>query len=187
LRATQIIIAQVMLIARYLLVLLFALTLQEAFGQSHCNVRVDTEKILSGANLDDFMSLVKTEQFEIFRDNKDIPVFINEQLKCLTTDNFSLANPGEDFDCCCTTSKALPQRQLILLAKSKREFVLVYKKGLGKVTSTYITIFKRKTDGNIDVWTGYGNSKINSVADIITHVEEQKIKKFMLLKYSVDF
>jgi hypothetical protein len=175
-----------MLVRTFAVALLVAAA-SNAFAQRRCAVRVDTASILSGRSLDEFMTLLQTEEFEVSRSKKDIPPFISEQMQCLATDNFALANPNENYNCCCTTSAALPRRQLQLIAKSKNAFVLVYRIGLGKVAPTSLTIFRRKKDGSIDLWTGYGSSRATSVPDLLAYMQEHREKGFLLLKDAIGF
>jgi len=161
----------------------------DELGQPHttCAVRVDTAAIVSGKNLDEFVTLLQAGPFQTFRNKNQIPRSVSEQLKCLTTDNFSLANPGEAYDCCCTTSGELPRRQLMFLARNQNAVVLVYHIGQGRVAPTYVTIFRLKMGSVVDVWTGYGDWKATSIPDVIAHIQNQRTKGFMLLKDRIDF
>jgi hypothetical protein len=179
--------AMVSTLGRFLFAVCLVLVGFKSFGQGPCAVRVDTAAIVSGKNLDEFVTLLQAGPFQTFRTKNQIPRFISEQLKCLTTDNFSLANPGEAYDCCCTTSGELPRRQLMFLARNQNAVVLVYHIGQGKVAPTYVTIFRLKMGSAVDVWTGYGDWKATSIPDVIAHIQNQRTKGFMLLKDRIDF
>jgi hypothetical protein len=144
-----------------------------SFGQNNCGITVDTTKILLDENLDSFVTSLKSEQFQTFRDKKNIPSFIKVQLDCLTKDKFSLANPGENYICCCTSSQELPRRQLLFFSLNKDVFLITYLTG-GIGVSTTILLAKLKDDKIVDIWTGYGFPKFKSKEEVIKHITAKR-------------
>ncbi|MDO6432812.1 hypothetical protein Q4E93_19550 [Flavitalea sp. BT771] len=146
------------------MILLLALQLH-AFGQKNCDCRIDSSRVLSDKNLDVFLAGLNLEPFQTFKDKKEIPAAIMQQLRCLSYDSFSLGNPGEDYRCCCTSSWKLPSRQLIFLSKSEHYFVMAYKMG-GIATWVNVLMLKLENDRIVDLWSGLGNYELKSAGDV---------------------
>jgi len=128
---------------------------------------------LTDENLDNFITALKSEHFQTFRDKQNIPTFIKEQLDCLTKDKFSLANPNEEYRCCCTSSLELPARQLQFLSLSDNTLLMTYLTG-GWGVSTSIILAKIKDKKIIDIWTGYGFPKFKSKEEVIKHINNKR-------------
>jgi len=107
--------------SKTIIIIIFALSICtfSSFGQNKYRLPVDTIRILLDENLDSFVAALKSEHFQTFKDKKNIPSFIKEQLDCLTKDKFSLANPKEEYRCCCTSSQESPVRQLLFFSLSE--------------------------------------------------------------------
>ncbi|MDB5276127.1 MAG: hypothetical protein JWR61_1082 [Ferruginibacter sp.] len=163
----------------YFILLLFLTLSYNSFGQNNCGVTVDTIKILLDENLDTFLSDLQSESFQSYTDKKKLPAFIKQQLDCLTKDKFSLANPNEDYRCCCTSSGKLPSRKLLFFSTSKDIFLITYLTG-GIGISTSILMFKFQGDRIIDLWTGYGFPEFKSKDDVIKHIKLKRKKEFGL-------
>ena len=160
--------------------LIFFLTLSfNSFGQNICSITVDTTKIFLDKNLDSFLSDLQSQTFQTFTDKKQIPQSIKQQLNCLTKDKFSLANPDEQYRCCCTSSQKLPGRKLLFFSKSKDVFLITYLTG-GIGVSTTILLLKLQGDKIIDIWTGYGFPEFKSKNEVIKHIKEKRKTEFGL-------
>lgn len=149
--------------------LIFPIT---SLGQKRNSFTIDTVRILTNENLDDFVRSFKADTFQISSDKSAIPRPIKKQLDRLTK-GFSIGNPNQDWKCCCTSARHLPKRQLNFLAMSKDVLVMAYKTG-GRGISTNLLLIR--FDGNkiIDLWTGYLGEEVNNVGDIISYIDEAK-------------
>ena len=143
------------------------------FGQNSCGIQIDTVKILLDENLDSFVTSLKSEHFQTFNDKKNIPAIIKEQLDCLTKDQFSLANPKEDYRCCCTSSQKLPRRQLLFFSLSKKTLLMTYLTG-GIGVSTTILLARLQDNKIIDIWTGYGFPEFKSKEEVVRHINKKR-------------
>ena len=161
-----------------ILFLLFSLPFY-SFGQNHCGIKVDTANILMDKNLDSFLFRLQTGSFQTFTDKQKIPEAIRYQLNCLTNDTFSLANPDEEYSCCCTSSPTLSRRKLEFFATSYDMFLITYQTG-GIGVSTTILMFKLQGDKIIDLWTGYGFPEFKSKDEVIKHIKQKRTKEFGL-------
>lgn len=149
---------------RLVLILLLATQLH-SYGQKNYDYKIDSSRVLSDKNLDIFLTGLNLEPFQTFKDKKHIPVVIRQQLRCFSYDSFTLGNPGEDYRCCCTSSRKLPARQLIFLSKSEHYFVMVYKMG-GIGTWVNVLMLKLENDRIVDLWSGLGNFELKSTGDV---------------------
>jgi hypothetical protein len=143
-----------------------------AFGQKSNNFTIDTAKILANENLDNFVQSLRTDTFQNFGDKDAIPKFVKKQLNRLTK-GFSIANPNQPWQCCCTSPRRLPERQLNFLAKSKDILVMTYKTG-GFGVSTHLLLIRFDNDKIIDLWSGYCWADINKVGDIVSYIDETR-------------
>lgn len=143
-----------------------------SFGQKSNSFNIDTAKILTNENLNDFVQSLKTDTFQIASDKNAIPKHIKKQLDKLTN-GFSIGNPNQDWQCCCTSPRRLPERQLNFLAKSKDVLVMTYKTG-GFGVSTHLLLVRFDNYKIIDLWTGYCWADVSKVGDIVSYIEETK-------------
>lgn len=141
-------------------------------GQKSNGFTIDTAKILSNENLDDFIQSIKTGTFQISIDKNAIPKHIKKQLDRLTK-GFSIGNPNQDWQCCCTSPRRLPERQLNFLAKSKDILAMTYKTG-GFGVSTHLLLIRFENNKIIDLWTGYCWADIGKVSDIVSYIDEAR-------------
>lgn len=163
----------------YFILYFFLILSYNSFGQNICGITVDTTKIFLDENLNSFLSDLQSESFQTYTDKKQIPLLIRQQLNCLTNDKFSIANPAEEYQCCCTSSQELPRRKLLFFSKSKNIFLITYLTG-GVGVSTTILMFKLQGDKIIDLWTGYGFSEFKSKDEVIKHIKKKRKTKFGL-------
>ena len=147
-------------------------------GQKHCNYMVDTNRILSNSDLDEFLSGLKHGTFITFSQKKNIPKFIMDQLDCLTG-SFSLANPDQEYQCCCTSSTKLPKRKLIYVAVSNDMFVMTYLTG-GIGVETHLLLIKFSGQKIEKLWTGFGDDNSKSPGEIFTFIKKHRYKEWGL-------
>jgi hypothetical protein len=149
-----------------------------ATAQRSCNFKIDTSKILLNENLDKFLSKLQTDRFTTLNDKNAIPKNVKKELDCLTK-KFSIANPDQEYACCCTSSGKLPRRKLIFLSKSQDMLVLTYLTG-GFGVSTHLLFIQFDNDKIIDLWTGFGSQSLKSNKDIENFIKERRNKEWGL-------
>lgn len=163
----------------YFILFLFLTLSNSLFGQNDCGITIDTTKIFLDKNLDSFLSGLQSQAFQTFTDKKQIPQSIRQQLNCLTKDNFSIANPNEEYRCCCTSPQELSRRKLLFFSQSKDIFLITYLTG-GDGVSTTILLLKLQGNKIIDIWTGYGFSEFKSKEEVIKHIKQKRKSEFGL-------
>ena len=122
-------------------------------------------------NKNDILTILKNENFHTYNCKEDIPPFIMQYLKLLSNDGFSIADPDEEYNCCCTTSPSLPARGLVFFAKSKDHFVIHYNKGAGIVNFDILLLLSIKNEQVTGIWQGSAGFGVTSVDDVIRYVE----------------
>jgi hypothetical protein len=150
-----------------------------SFAQNNCGITVDTMKIYLDENLADFISDLQTQKFKTSRDKNQIPGTIKQYLNCLTNDSFSIANPNEEYRCCCTSSEKLPRRKLLFFSENKGMFLFTYLTG-GVGVSTKILMLKVQDDKVIDLWIGYSFTELKSKDQVVKYINEKRKVKFGL-------
>ncbi|MGG9963448.1 hypothetical protein [Ferruginibacter sp. SUN106] len=158
------------IILPFLLVIPFAVS-----GQKGYTYLIDTSKILSNENLDPFIQKLSTDSFTNFTDKKAIPKFIKKQLDAIAHD-FSIANPNENYRCCCMSSQKLPARKLQFLSVSNNVLAMTYLTG-GWGVSSHLLLIRFEQNKIVDLWTGYYSNEVNGVADIVKYLNERRNKK----------
>jgi hypothetical protein len=148
-----------------------------SFGQNVCEISIDTTRILQDHSLDDFISDLQSERFKTFRDKKELPDFVKQQLSCLTKDSFSIANNNELYLCCCTSSQKLPKRKLLFFSMSNDIILITYLTG-GFVVSTNFLILKFQGEKVKDIWSGSASSNIKSKEDAVKYLKTKRNKGY---------
>ena len=164
---------------RYFTILLFLMLSSYSFAQNNCGITVDTMRIYLDENLDDLLSDLQTQKFKSSKDKNQIPGPIKKYLNCLTNDSFSIANPKEEYRCCCESSQQLPKRKLLFFSESKGMFLITYLTG-GIGASTKILMLKLQGDKVIDLWTGYSLSEFKSKDQVVKYIKEKRKVQFGL-------
>ena len=136
-------------------------------------------------NLDKFILKLQTESFTTFNNKNAIPKEIKDILDCLTK-KFSIANPDQEYACCCTSSDKLPQRKLIYLSKSQNTLVMTYFTG-GWGVMTHLLLIQFDQDKITDLWSGSCNENIKSNQDIIKYLNDNRNKHWGLNSNMVYF
>ena len=138
-------------------------------AQTNCSFQIDTNRILTNQNLDQFLSLLKTDSLRITFNKDDIPEFIKAELDCLTH-NFRIANPKERYNATDVIDKDLPGRQLIFLGLGKNLFLMQYYiGGIGK--STNLLLVKFNSEQILEIWKGFGLDDTKNIKDIPNFLE----------------
>ncbi len=158
---------------KYLILLIALVTNSKSFGQNGCNFHTDSFDLLTNKDFNALIANLETQNFQTSKDKKQISSVIKNQLICLTEDSFSLANPGEAYRCCCTSSKELPRRKLLLFLKNKDFFLIAYLTG-GMGVSTTVEIFKLQNESFVDSWLGTSFNDFKSHSEIIKYMKSLK-------------
>lgn len=161
----------------FVLIFLFFVTIR-GHGQEHCNCVVDTNRILLNTDLDYFLFKLKSETFTAFKQTEYVPKFVMDQLDCVAH-GFSLANPNQDYRCCCTSPKKLPKRKLLYLARSSDILVMTYLTG-GIAVETHLLMIEF-SGGKIEkLWTGFGAGNLKSPQGIASFIKRERNQAFGL-------
>lgn len=164
---------------KYIIAILFSILSSHSFAQNNCGITIDTMRIYLDENLDDFISDLQTQKFNTSKDKRQIPGSIRQYLNCLTSDSFSIANPKDEYRCCCTSSQQLPKRKLLFFSESKGMFLITYLTG-GAGVSTKILMLKLQDDKVVDLWTGYSFLEFKSKDQVVKYIKEKRKVRFAL-------
>jgi len=120
---------------------------------SDSTVRIDEKIIFYNKNLPAFISDLENSSLHVSNKLYGIPDFIHSFLLQLTSDKFTMADPGKDWNCCCDRNEKLPNRELICMGIDKNVFFINYLTGgIGETEHLILIRFKDKTI--TDFWTG---------------------------------
>jgi hypothetical protein len=159
---------------------------------------IDTKAYVGDGNLEILLRDVKSPDFKTKNSVQDIPVFIKTFLDSLA-DTFSIANPGEDWKCCCTSpmemdystqkktvdpktgdtiytvsmkEKYVPLRELTYLGIGRNTAVMTYHTG-GWGVMEHILIIRFEGEKIVDFRHGNVEKDIATKAAIIQYLEER--------------
>jgi hypothetical protein len=164
---------------------------------------IDTSAILNNNNLKSLISDLEKTDLDEKKTVAEIPSFIKSFLDSLT-DNFSIANPDEDWQVGCViigkqiqkkvydkntgdtlieitfdNSEPLPSRQLIYLGIGKNIALMTYYTGgIGK--SEHIIIIKFDDEKIVDFWCGNILTDLTNKAEILKYLKDNKDKQWGL-------
>ncbi len=134
--------------------------------------KLDSVSVYFDFHLDNFLLCIAKELFQTHTNKLAIPAFIGEELDFLTG-GFSLGNPDEEFQCCCTSSRKLPARLLQFLAISKNVLVMTYLTG-GIAEEDHILLIKFKDRSIVDVWYGLADESLHSLPQIVKYISKRR-------------
>ncbi|HYV92944.1 MAG TPA: hypothetical protein VE978_14230 [Chitinophagales bacterium] len=161
-----------------LILSIILLTTQISEGQKKCSFQIDTAKILANRNLDSFIADLKSDNFDITNNKKNIPKFIKRQLDCFTG-NFRIANPDEPYNSTDIIIRSMPGRQLVFLAQSNDLLVMQYLEG-GYVRTSHLLLVKFKDSKIVDLWKGICFHDISTIQDVTGYLELNRNKEWGL-------
>jgi hypothetical protein len=158
---------------------------------------VDTKTYLGDDNLRILVNEIRSPDFKSKLSVKDIPVFIQSFLDSLA-DTFSIANPGEEWKCCCTQPmeidystqreiidtktgdtllqvsmkcKDVPERELTYFGLGKNTAVLTYHTG-GWGVMEHLLVIRFENEKVQDFRHTDVNKDLKSTAEIIQYLAE---------------
>jgi hypothetical protein len=152
--------------------LLFVLCSSGVLAQGNGKLTIDSVSMYFDRNLDVFLSELHRGKFLVCNKKSAIPLFIKDKLEA-ATGGFSIANPSEEFACCCTSSAKLPRRKLIYLAKSHDILIMSYLTG-GIGESTHILLIKFKDDEITDFWNAVSDVPLKSKSEIVRYIRKNR-------------
>jgi hypothetical protein len=140
---------------------------------------IDQMVILKNKNLPSFIKALQSSRLSLSH-KVDIPDFIKPVLNQLSKDEFTIANPNADWNCCDGSwDEKLPNRQLIFQAKSKNLFLIYYLKG-GIGVNQNLILINYQNNTILDFWKGTFLSKLKTQNDIIRYLIANKNKHWGL-------
>ena len=134
------------------------------------SISIDTSIILENKNLDRLISLIEEQKLQTDTTQENIPEVVISFLKNISVDNFSLADPNENWQVGCTVIGFLPKRQLNYLGQSKNLTLMTYYKG-GWGKSGHIIIIEHDNRNVLDYWKGNGFD-LNNKDTIIKYLKQ---------------
>jgi hypothetical protein len=142
------------------------------YAQKRNHFKLDSARILLDKNLDSFLSDLKSGKFVDSNEIGAIPNGIKKQLSTLAGD-FSIANPNEEYQSGCTSSRKLPRRKLVYLSKSEHLLVMTYLTG-GVGVSTHILFIRFNGDTIVDMWLADCLADLTSKEEIIRYINKHR-------------
>ena len=141
--------------------------------------KLDTIGILTNKNLDSLILCLENAELKESKNVADIPIFIRETLNKLRFNNFSIANPEEDWQSTDVVfDKNLPDRQLIYLGVGENITLMAYYMGGFGITRR-VLIIKHENEKITDFWCGRCTNP-KSKEDIIEFIKNNKDKHWGL-------
>ncbi|NCD71623.1 hypothetical protein [Mucilaginibacter agri] len=144
---------------------------------SNGEMSVNLETIAANKNLGALKdNLVQTKLIPFYKANQ-IPDFIKSFIEQLSGSKFTIANSGEDWQCCdAVIDESLPERLLIYGGKSDKYYLLTYLTGgVGEVTHILIIKYNQKLITNF--YTCTTPKKLdnkNSILEYLTTIEKKR-------------
>ena len=164
---------------------------------------IDSSAILNNNNLRSLIEDLEKTDLAEKKTIAEIPSFIKSFLDSIT-DNFSIANPYEDWQVGCVriseqiekkvydkktgdtlieitfdNSQQLPSRQLIYLGLGKDIALMTYYTG-GWAKSEHIIIIKFDNNNIVDFWCGNITPDVTNKAEILKYLNDNKDKHWGL-------
>jgi hypothetical protein len=141
--------------------------------------QIDTAMILTNQNLQPLINDLDKAVLKTHNNTKDLPDFIKTFLDSLTGSDFSIANPGEDWQVGCVVIEKLPARQLVYLGLGDDIAMLSYfTGGIGK--SEHVLIIKFADKNILDFWCGNVLVDLDNKKDILEYLKTNSKKDWGL-------
>lgn len=157
---------------KYFILCGFLLYIITGYCQERPVFKLDTVNLYLDRHLDAFLSDIRQGHFVRSDDKNAIPAFILSQLKLLG-DGFSIANPNEEYRCCCMSPRNLPARKLLFLSMNKRILVMTYLNG-GVVEYTNILFIRCRGEQIVDLWNCHSFLHLSSMKSILSYVRKNR-------------
>jgi hypothetical protein len=141
---------------------------------------LDTSVILENGNLPSLIANLEKADLKTCKTVNGIPPFIINFLDCcIDSGDFSIANPGENWQVTDVIMEKLPARQLVSFEIGDSIALMMhYTGGLG--VSEHILIFRFHDNTISDFWCGNIMQNLSGKQDVITYIKANKDKNWGL-------
>lgn len=129
--------------------------------------------ILNNKNLSGFIYDLQFCPLKLTFKLNGIPVFRKSFLESFSNDNFTIADPGKEWNCCCDQNRIHPNRQLICQGNKENLFVISYLTG-GIGTIQHLALIKYRNERIIDFWVEIVQGDLDNKAGIIEALKKHK-------------
>lgn len=143
------------------------------------NVYIDQQIILSNANLNGFVQTLKQEPISINYTTRAMPKFIKTFLQQYSTDNFTIADTGQNWNCCCDHDDKRPNRKLIAQGSNRHLYFISYLTG-GEGETQHLVLIKYQGNTITDFWEGMLWGDLKTRDGIINSLKANKPSHFVL-------
>ena len=141
----------------------------------------DTFVILLNKNLDYLIKCLENGGLKESKNIDDIPFFIRDALNNWTDDNFSIANPNEEWQSTdIIFDTTLPNRNLLYMGIGENIFLISYYLGGNIGTSRHILIIKHENEKITDFWCGSSLESLDKKLEILEYIRNNKDKPWGL-------
>lgn len=140
------------------------------------SISIDQMIILNNKNLDPFIHSLRLSKMKLSYKSDGIPQFIKMFLQSFSHDEFSLANPGKNWNCCDDDhNDKLPDRKLICQGNDGHLFLISYLTGgIGEID--HLVLIKYNGTTITDFWTGTLWKNLTTKSKIIDYLNKNKKK-----------
>jgi hypothetical protein len=140
---------------------------------------IDTASILYNQNLPSLIKELENTKLTIYKTTKGIPPVILNFLKCSHDGEFSIANPGENWQVTDVVTEKLPERQLVFIGVADSIALMAhFSGGMGK--SEHILIFKFNDKEVTNFWCGMVLTSLSDKQQIVQFLRENMNKDWGL-------
>ncbi len=138
------------------------------------SITIDPKIVAENKNLQEFINDLQTSKLTLSYKSDNIPAFISSFLKQLSNGDFTIANPGNDWNCCDDDhDEKLPNRKLICMGKDGCLFLISYLTG-GIGESQHLVLITYKNETITDFWTGTLWGDLKSKKTILESLNKSK-------------
>jgi hypothetical protein len=146
---------------------------------SDSTVDINEKMVLENKNLPLFIKELDTSPVKVSYSSFGIPIFIKSFLTSLVEDNFTIADPGKPWNCCCNQNDSIPNRSLLCMGLGKHLFFLNYfTGGFGEIE--HLTLIRFNSNTITDFWTGLLSGKPKTKKEIVKYLIDNKNKHWGL-------
>ena len=149
------------------------------------SLSVNQSLILQDKNLGAFIADLKKSSILLRKSVKGIPSVVKDFLVSFTTDEFSIADPGKEWNCCDGGwDDDLPNRELINVGSDGHLFMITYLTG-GIGVGEHIILIAYNKKRVLDFWTGDISERLERKNEIIEYLITAKDKHWHVNKYKL--
>jgi hypothetical protein len=137
----------------------------------------DPMVVVKNKNLRPFIDQLRQSRLTLAYSLDGIPPFVQSFLQALSPDKFTIANPGKNWNCCCTRDDSVPNRELVCQGKDKNLFLLAYLTG-GIGTSEHLLLIRYTKNKITDFWQGPIVQRPQTKEDIVAYLRSKQINHY---------